>query len=67
MIFPVSKLGFITKPEAKWLWIEFARWKNNELEPMPWHSRWLIPHLARDHRLHPPIHQQAHSNKEKKM
>lgn len=32
MVYRASKLGFITKPEAKWLWIEFARrgWKSNE-------------------------------------
>ena len=32
MVYRASKLGFITKQEAKWLWIEFARrgWKNNE-------------------------------------
>jgi Zn-dependent peptidase ImmA (M78 family) len=32
MVYRASKLRFITKPEAKWLWIEFARrgWKNNE-------------------------------------
>jgi Zn-dependent peptidase ImmA (M78 family) len=32
MVYRAAKLGFVTKPEAKWLWIEFARrgWKNNE-------------------------------------
>ena len=32
MVYRADKLGFITKPEAKWLWIEFARrgWKSNE-------------------------------------
>ena len=32
MVYRASKLGFVTKTEAKSLWIEFARrgWKNNE-------------------------------------
>ena len=32
MVYRADKLGFITKSEAKWLWIEFARrgWKSNE-------------------------------------
>ncbi len=32
MVYRADKLGFITKNEAKWLWIEFARrgWKSNE-------------------------------------
>ena len=32
MVYRAGKLGFITKPEAKWLWIEFARkgWRSNE-------------------------------------
>jgi Zn-dependent peptidase ImmA (M78 family)/DNA-binding XRE family transcriptional regulator len=32
MVYRADKLGFVTKSEAKWLWIEFARrgWKSNE-------------------------------------
>src|SRR5262249_4836083 len=32
MVYRADKFGFITKTEAKWLWIEFARrgWKSNE-------------------------------------
>ena len=32
MVYRAEKLGFITKSEAKWLWIEFAKrgWKSNE-------------------------------------
>jgi Zn-dependent peptidase ImmA (M78 family)/DNA-binding XRE family transcriptional regulator len=32
MVYRADKLGFITKADAKWLWIEFARrgWKSNE-------------------------------------
>jgi Zn-dependent peptidase ImmA (M78 family) len=32
MIYRAEKLHFLTKPEAKWLWMEFARrgWRNNE-------------------------------------
>ncbi len=32
MVYRAEKLGFITKPTAKWLWIEFARrgWKTRE-------------------------------------